>query len=331
MVRTLLMRLPKHILHRFSWDHPCSIDTVTLDLLFKYHGGSLRDLGFRLHKAQKEGTDLGQKRLCSLQLADICLPNENWATKLLVQNHDSLRHLKLGIESRIEKQYAKTGQLEARARVSIDETQKLFEGIREHLQNVDETMDGAIPLKSLSLIGLDVSALLTGLELPLFDLKNLRTLSLESCVGLEAAFSQFESRRPLTDPFPLHTFVLRHERLSNDFLEVLKTFLINLAPLKTLHILLEGSSTNEILKEVLDVHGCSLRSLVWDIRNGARSSARVDPSVFSSEENFWELKVISQRCTQLKALGLAVNWKILEDDSQWSNVCENVILSILTC
>ena len=99
-------------------------------------------------------------------------------------------------------------------------------------------------------------------------------------------------------------------------MEGLKAFLINLAPLQILHILLEGFSEIEILEEVLKVHSCSLRSLIWDERNAARLTVQRDRSVFNIED-FLELKLISQYCTQLKAIGLSIKWKLLKDDSKW--------------
>ena len=120
MIRILLARLPANSLKHFSWDHQCCIDTVTLDLLFKRHGGGLPNLGFRLHRMQKRGTDLWQKGLTSLQIADIKLQDEDWPIRLLVCNYDSLRHLKIGVESEIERQYAETGQLEANLSPSLD-------------------------------------------------------------------------------------------------------------------------------------------------------------------------------------------------------------------
>ena len=281
--------------------------------LLKQHGDSTHTLEFGEYFRNWGSADLANlkmERLTALGMSELGIV-DSLATELLAKNLEPLRHLRLGSELDLAEQYANSGYMD------LDENERfvLADTFRKTLQKkvaaLNEPSTVIVRLESLSLIGLDLHTFVDGLIEPKFDFNCLGMLTLESCCGLEEALPLLlgpkDGTRKAKSALWLHTLAIRHESAGAEFTRVFENFLLSLKPLTHLHVLLEGPCTYDIqLRKVLQVHGKSLRSLVWDERMGPRRDASEDNYVFSPGDE--DLETVARHCPGLKALGISLDW-----------------------
>lgn len=312
LYRLLLQKAdPKFV--RFRWEHACSLSALTLSILLKHQGASIHALDFREYTRNWGKADLANLNIGGLttlgmtELGSV----DSMATELLARNHHNLRHLRLASEVDLVTEYAKNGHLDSSEFARLTLTDTFAETMRKKVAALKERSAPVMQLESLSLIGYDLSAFVSGMVKPTVDFNSLSMLTLESCAGLEVALpwltgtggDSCKAKRALW----LHTLAIRHENVSNEFLQGLEDFLRSLKPLAQLHVLLEGEYDGTIeLCKVLRVHGKSLRSLIWDERSGPRRDVAVDNTI--APMNHKNLEIVSKHCPGLKALGISLDW-----------------------
>ena len=268
--------------------------------LLKQHGGSTHTLEFREYSRNWGSADLANlkmKRLTALGMSELGTV-DSLATELLAKNFETLRHLRLGSELDLAEQYANSGYMERDGRVRFVLTNTFRETLEKTVAALNEPSTVILRLESLSLIGLDFHTFADGLV----DLDCLGMLTLESCWGLEDALTLlFGSKSALG----LHTLVIRHERAGVEFIRVFEKFLLSLRPLTHLHVLLESRyDLRSRLGKILQVHGKSLRSLIWDERLGPTCSSSTNNHSFYTPH----LEIVARYCPGLKALGISFDW-----------------------
>lgn len=132
------------------------------------------------------------------------------------------------------------------------------------------------------------------------DWSHLSTLSLQSCVGLEAAFELLSDAKH--NVRSLRSLFLRHQNRGEEFQRGLETFLVGLPPLQNLHVLVSLSPFHQELEPLLKIHGSTLRTFVWD------EIALNGHTVFPPD--LGHLATVSQYCRKLLALGLSWDWSV---------------------
>lgn len=292
-----------------SWDHTITVDTLILAALLKNHGSSPQSLAFDRYtnvRPSMEAALLGTKGLTNLRLRSY-VEARSWPLDLVVNNFRVLRHLQIGSEVDLALIYARDGSLGA---YRSDRTRELVEGLDfmyldVHQHSDDEQADPNLRLESLHLCGFDLNMLVEDLDEPMIDFNNLGTLVLESCAGLDEALGLLMGAEVAPSEtlgaLRLHSFVIRHENATDDFMLELEAFLVSLKPLTKLHALLEGDQQLANLPKVLKVHGKTLGSLIWDQRTGPRKVIEEDTSIFPND--IAHLRAIAKYCTNLKSLG----------------------------
>ena len=300
---------------RFRWEHACPLSALTLSILLKHQGASIHALNFREYTRNWGKADLANLKiggLTTLGMTELGLfDSMATETELLARNHHNLRHLRLGSEVDLVTEYAKNGYLDSYGIARFTLTETFSETMQKKVAALKERSAPVMQLESLSLIGHDLPAFVSGMVEPTVDFNSLSMLTLESCVGLEVAFPWLMGTgggsRKAKSALRLHTLAIRHENVSNEFLQSLEDLLRSLRPLAQLHVLLEGEYDGTIeLCKVLRVHGKSLRSLIWDERSGPRRDVSVDNTI--APMNHKNLEIVSKHCPGLKALGISLDW-----------------------
>ena len=291
--------------------------------LLKQHGISIQTLEFREYNwGGADLTNLEMEGLTALGMAELGTV-VSLATQLLAKNYETLRHLRLGSDSNLAEQYANSvsGYIDENQRIILAE--RFREALQKKVAALNKPSTVIVRLESLSLIGLDLSTFADGLSKPEFDFNCLGMLTLESCCGLEEAFPLLlgpkDGTCKATSALGLHTLAIRHECAGAEFTRVFEKFLLSLKPLTHLHVLLEGPCTHEIkLRKILQAHGKSLRSLLWDERLGPRRDAFEDNYALPDNE---DLEIVAKYCPGLKALGIPLDWMdITEPGKQYKKV-----------
>ena len=298
---------------QFRWEHACSLDQQTLSIVAKHQEASINTLSIRRFNGDCEIKDLehfAAGGLSTLRIAELGRGSLS-PTELLIRNFSSLRHVVLGSESLIAKPYALDGRVDDEEDRRAQLTDVFAHFVNAIAPALSGTSTSVVRFESLSLIGLDLFAFVKGSIEPVFDFSSLSVLILESCAGLEAAFPLLmgagAGRRKAKSGLRLHSLTIRHEDTSDIFSPELEAFLLSLKPLACLHVLLEGTCQVTIeLDKVLQVHGKSLRSLIWEERSGPRIGLE-DETTYVPEDH-QNLKLVAKHCPGLKALGIALNW-----------------------
>lgn len=234
-----------------------------------------------------------------------------WPCRLILQNRDTLRHLGLGVEAYIAKDYTIGRRL--RQKEASDWISKV---IKELSEMSDTTSVVDMPLRSLMLCGLDFDGIISGKFGITINFVNLTVLRLESCSHLHEALDMFINHRGDTESSlrikRLSSFMLRHEGATEVFCGQLTKFLVSFKGLQSLEVLLEGSHEPLKTSKILKAHGRTLRTLLWDERSTRRTWSGMSTSV----SNFLpRLNNISKYCPHLVSLGLCVNWTIIKPSS----------------
>lgn len=142
-----------------------------------------------------------------------------------------------------------------------------------------------------------------GLEI---DFTSLTALRLESCSGLDEVMADFVGKDPQrATPFRLTSLFVRHELGSEAFAQHLTAFLTSFAGLPHLSLLLEGHGRAVRKAPILEMHGKTLHTLVWDERERSRKDTKTDTALVPNDNS---LGIVPQYCPNLTALSLSITW-----------------------
>ena len=255
-----------------------------------------------------------------------------FATELLARNYGNLRHLRLGNEADLAKNYANDGEINSDNIAQFILTERFGEIMRKKVRALHEHSTTVAQLESLSLVGLDLDAFAQGLVEPLIDFGSLSVLTLESCIGLEAALPLLvgagTAKRNAKGALRLHTLAIRMENVNVHSLLALENFVLSLKPLAHLHLLLEGDYSRELkMRKILRVHGRTLKSFIWDERMGPRSDMHKDTTTVDNDHE--NLKLIAKHCRALKDLGCSLDWEDISGSKKYHKEVKIIILRIL--
>lgn len=309
------------------WYHECPIATLTLAVLLHNHGGALQTLEFR---KKTNFTALGMANLSTHKIGALDTLGADWPIHLLAKNFQNLRDLQLSNETETALNYSVRGSLGTYGPSLRPFTDRQIKLLKTDHHALTGSTAPILHLDSLSLCGFGLNVIVQASSAPLFDFNNLSRLIIRSCSGLNKAFPMLMgangTRRDTMGTLHLRTLIMRHENADNIFMLMLKSFLVSLAPLTTLHILLEGGSETDILGECLKPHGKSLGSLIWDERSTPRTHIQLD----TTSTDVGNLKHIAKHCIKLRALGIPLHWQELTGiDSDHSKVSHFVNLALL--
>ena len=237
------------------------------------------------------------KGLQSLVITDLNIDQKcEGPSRLIMQNRTTLKHLVLGILSTI-----------ARCPIQDRPNHKLPISFTEMAKETSPSSDlemEILSLESLALIGLNLEDIVGGGPFGLgIDINILTALEVKSCSGLNEAFTFLVGRHAAA--FKLKSFFLRHEEESPAFAQNLTDFLTSFTGLKHLWLLIEGQSRALNKGPILEMHGKTLRTLVWDERKRPRKGTNKDTALFLRNNG---LGLISRKCPGLTALGLCMQW-----------------------
>ena len=296
-----------------SWYHCFELEVATVNLLFKRQEASLR--GFACNRycssCDLSGSVVEGLDYLSIESIDLDRGGCEWAASMLVMNAESLHDLQLGFTNRIAHDYA------LKRRPQHDEMSALLakyvDKIRSEL-GLDPLIH--LSLESLSLCGFDFGSVVRkeiGLDI---DFNDLTMLRLESCAGLSQAFQllmgQVDSSELALSA--LQNLFVRLEEPVQDFSAGLESFLTSIGELTSLHVLIDGASATQDLEPILEVHGESLRTLVWDERRGRRTQLGVSTALLPSKVG--NLNVISQYCRSLHVLAIPLDWEAISSSDE---------------
>ena len=244
-----------------------------------------------------------------------------WTVCLVERNRKTLRQLRIGNEQRLAQLYAfnRSDDLDSEASVF---TGGLLDSLNRLLPD-HKPSNATLSLESLILCGLDFRKLVQQSFMPPNDnlrinFDNLDALALESCIGLADAFPRLvgpeHARDNSSNPLRLRTFILRQERIDDNFMSALETFLLSIPPLTTLHVLLEGTQIMSVdVPEILKAHGQSLRSLIWDHRHQPGVGSTGITPFFQWP---WDFEHLVDFCPKLRSVGFSLDWSRLTDGSR---------------
>ena len=230
-----------------------------------------------------------------------------WPFKLIGLNYETLKHLRLGMESDVAENYA--AELEPSRHY-----RQLPESFAKAIKNeLPAEHHGSIPslcLNNLEVCGLNVSCMTqTALGLRL-DFASLTRLNLESCPDLIGALELFTPNDNQTKTFRVPNLTalrIRHEVSGTQyrFRTILEHFLKSLTRLVQLEVLIDRTDRCQNLKPILDVHGETLEQLMWEERSKPRTSPNEVTSLFRGRLGHFQ--VVARQCPNLTALALPLN------------------------
>ena len=282
-----------------SWRHGCELEAGTLALLLRHHRP--RGLHVARYAEPQAVSGLVVEGLRRLILTDVNVEKRcEWPYQLIVRNRNSLRELHLGAMAYGAYHYAVSCRS---ARQGLTFTRKKG---KEAVFGSQGQMVRLPSLESLGLCGLDVGTVVAGALGLEIDFAGLTALRLESCSGLNGVLADIVGRdTQRATPLRLTSFVLRHERANEAFTQHLTAFLTSFAGLRHLVLLVEGHPRAMCKAPILETHGKTLQTLVWDERKGPRLDTRSDTALVPNDNS---LHGISQHCPNLTALGLSIKW-----------------------
>ena len=290
-----------------SWEHSCKLDASTLQLLFVRQGAYLRTL-FCTRVSSSDSIVASLPRALYSVSAESIEPYRNrceWEAAVITINAATLNHLRLGFISRIAHDFA-------------IERRPLYDNL---LNQFSDTMNDYLfalnlnkihlCLGSLHLCGLNLGSVLQGKMGLDIDFTKITHLRLESCPELSQAFSLLmdpagSSRSTL---YALQDLFIRFENPDAQFSKSLESFLTSIRGLIHLRVLIDKASAAQDLEPILDVHGKTLRTLVWDERSGPRTDLDASTSLLLTGRGIRGiLRIVSQKCHSLTTLGMALDW-----------------------
>lgn len=290
--------------------HRSAVSARTLHLLASRHSRGMEHFAcYELDKPQIPPSAL-PRDLRSLECRSI--GDAEVIGRMVYANKDTLMSLRLGEEKGLVEKYRehKTTFFEA-----IPQPLAAFSSI----VNLSEITN----LRSLSLSGIDLRALVPiDIENALY-LTNLEELAIESCSGCTEflaaagsifAFAQSEAC-PEPRPLPLlQKFSLRHEATDAAMKDALLRFLTSFTGLQTLSLLFENGSMSLRLAELANNHGSTLEKLVLETRIQPRELLRLDTSrpfgLGGYSQQLWEEGTddVCRLCPNLQELSIGFPW-----------------------
>jgi hypothetical protein len=161
-------------------------------------------------------------------------------------------------------------------------------------------------LHCLHLVGIVLRNPLPRAPLIFTNLEVLQSLCLESCSGVLQLLESLTSFANLQ----LKRFWLRCEEDTFEFRTVLNSFLESFSGLEHLAILLDNARAPLEIGKLTDKHGMTLKTLVWESRQGPRTTIKVNTSypMANSGKDHSDLGLICDDCMQLEELGIAIDW-----------------------
>lgn len=289
----------------YSWRHTCAVKPSTLALLLKHQGATLRGLHVTQYSEPQGSSSLLMQGLQSLSITDLNIEQRcEWPSKLIAQNRNSLRHLHLGVLTTLAQNYASVHRPSRKGFPA-----SFAEIAKDALPASEREVVPTLSLQTLGLHSLNFENVVGGALGLEVDFSNMTTLKLRSCSGLDEAFAILmgnvsQNARP--SALKLTTFTLRHEDGGQDFVQNLTAFLTSFTGLEHLRLLLEGQRRATSKVPILEKHGETLQTLVWDERRRLRKNINEDNSLFLNGNN--NFRLIARKCPNLKALGLSMRW-----------------------
>ena len=251
------------------WEHNCELDVSTVNLLFERQKTSMRSflcnrfssssdvlgsVGKGIHRLSVEGMDPD--------------PNDcKWAGRMIVENAETLDVLDLGFTTRIAHDFA----LNRRPPHDLM-TILLAIAVTEALHKSNQELLLTLSLRKLHLCGLDLGSFIRG-EMALdIEFNNIVELRLESCPGLSQAFPLLTGQgNPSKATLgALRDLFVRFEDRDQNLPTSFENFLTSLPGLNHLQVLIDNCFTVQKLEPILQVHGKTLTTLIWDERSGPR-------------------------------------------------------------
>ena len=290
-----------------SWEHSCELDVSTLRLLCARQEASLRTLFCTRNNStiQNSGSIFGALHSLSVESMDLDSRSCWWEARMIIKNATTLNHLRLGSISRIAHDFA------LKRRPECDDMSVVFlRSIANNLVNLNLS-DVRLSLRSMHLCALNLQIVLQG-EMALdIDFTKITQLRLESCPELSQAFSILVNPAvPSSIALgALKDLFIRLEDPDAQFSNSLKSFLISIPGLIHLRVLIDNALADQDLEPILEIHGKTLRTLVWDERRGPRT--RLDTCTSWLSTDLKTLKILSQKCRSLTTLGMALDWEAM--------------------
>lgn len=308
------------------------MDDTTLLELMKTQIPGLKALKINRYQHHTDRYDVLPSGLESLELKAVdeteSIYMMLWGAWSLFENQETLKYLCLGAESNIVRWYYTQDDSK---RADIDTAICwLVSGIVCEAFELELPEDAPFEhedTKQLILLSLEVCELigmsLTRLIQPkffLFRVNSLKSLTLESCWGIEHAFKilatgKNERGLPLLSDLRLESFQFRYEETDLRFRAELISFLCSIPGLKHLAVLLETDYEPRSFRRVLRKHGHSLQSLVWDERMERPVNflpENIRPRSLPIDPFCTRITDIVKYCTQLRELGVPTDWRIFE-------------------
>ena len=236
----------------------------------------------------------------------------DFLSEIIINNHSSLKHLKLGCERFIarpcllgrsplaeEKLYGFTDDM-------LGEFESALKGIGRKRSST------LLQLQTLHLIGLNFRKLTTESEAPFIELSGLsrlNALTLESCFIEGATLSLLFPQTAIGSTWTprLQSFSLRYEKSDTTFQHQVRAFLGSFTGLVHLPVLLEGSGGYMKPDCFIENHGKTLKTLVWDLRSGPRTSIGRSTDILDDSPSHNPCtQAIATGCPGLQELGLSL-------------------------
>ena len=141
------------------------------------------------------------------------------------------------------------------------------------------------------------------------NVEQLTSLCLESCFHLGQIFpTLFPKTSSNAQPLlpQLRVFKLRQEDVEDTFRDSLARFLRSFKGLVHVAVLLEGPALYLPPDCVVQNHGSTLRTLVWDQRRERRNKVDKSTNTADSSNLYICLNTICKGCPELRELGIAL-------------------------
>lgn len=288
------------------------LEISTLELLLKHQGAKLCRLQVTRYSEPQNASSLLVAGLQRLDIFDLNTEEGcEWPSKLIVHNHNTLRRLHLGVRSKVARENpGDMRTIQHRLPTSFAKWAK-----EASIASEWEEMP-TLSLQTFGLHGLNLENVMEGALGLEINFSSLTSLILASCSGLDQGFALLTGHdgSQKTKLSALKCLTVRHEDGSQLFARHLTAFLTSLFGLNHLCVMLDGCGSAVFQEEILDVHGKTLRTLVWEERSGPRTYAHVDTSL-----RCWgQLGQVFRKCRNLRVLGLSFHWRSIADPSSGS-------------
>ena len=236
---------------------------------------------------------------------------------LLLHNRKSLNRLRLGTLDAVLKDHWMVSQEQFHNTKATD----ILGDLAKLTSRKGNSKIVPMRLEIFELCGLNFNLFLEPSNPIWFDFTNLHILVLHSCVGLRKAFNRLKQNggsntagQPVFE-LKLRKLAIRIDDGGEGDVKALIAFLCAFHGLTHLSVLLHGYE-QQYIDPVLKVHGKTLRSLVWDERLSRRY--RADQMVHNFLNYTDHLHIIATFCPDLTALGMAVDWRVID----WENIMD---------